>query len=744
MRVQARIVFAFQLAYASTWFTYVLLYAAIGAWISAGLCLFIGVLPSAIGVLRLRSGRNHIEAGMLSNAGSASALFLLTFTTGGAGSAIIVWLMAVLVGSYLQLGKRGGHVVGAYIAALLVLVGLLDSSLGNLYYELPFPEGTAWFLIYNYVFTCFVSALIIAIFIQQFDEGYLALQQAEQRALIAGKAKADFLANMSHEIRTPMNGIIGMAYILRREGVSPLQAERLDTIDASAKHLLSVIDDILDISKIEASKLELEEAPVLIGSLLANVSSILAERAKAKGIHLLIENAPLPHNLLGDPTRLQQAVLNYATNAIKFTETGSITLRTLMQEESTESVRLRFEVQDTGIGISPEAFSRLFCAFEQADNSTTRKYGGTGLGLAITRRLAELMGGGVGADSTPGVGSTFWFTVKLKRGGEVAAVSTAVSVDAEAEIRRRYAGHRILIVDDEPVNREVALMQLEAVDLVADAAEDGVEAVALAQKNAYAAILMDMQMPNLNGLDATREIRQLAGYRSTPIIAMTANAFAEDKALCIEAGMNYFLTKPFNPDELFATLLRCLTRDDELLATPAQSNVEMSDTLTGIPDSREAAGTQAAVPVAAATAAAGQFLEKVVWNDAFSVGVAEMDAQHRKLLILTNQLVDCHAARDGTTSKKFHDVLSGMFDYTQVHFKAEEDYLQRIGYPQVPAHEKEHAAFVEKMTAYSMAASHGVLDCEGAYHYMREWLLSHILESDMQYRHFVEGRKDAS
>jgi signal transduction histidine kinase/ActR/RegA family two-component response regulator len=391
----------------------------------------------------------------------------------------------------------------------------------------------------------------------------LLLSIAKHQAEAASVAKSAFLANMSHEIRTPMNGIIGMTNILRREGLTPQQAKRFDTIETSAQHLLAVINNILDLSKIEAGKLTLEEAPVVISSLLANVHSIISDRARAKGIEVLIQSDPLPANLVGDPTRLQQAMLNYTGNAVKFTEKGKVILRTLKQQETADSVAVRFEVQDSGIGISPEAMTRLFGAFEQADNSLTRKYGGTGLGLAITKRLAEMMGGEVGAQSTPGVGSTFWFTVKLKKGVKAAptAAPTAapIALDAEALIRQRYYGHCILVVDDEPINREVTLIQLQALDLVVDTAADGAEAIALAKKNNYAAILMDMQMPNVNGLEATLQIRQLHGYRQTPIIAMTANAFAEDRAQCFEAGMTDFLAKPIKIDELYSTLLRALS-----------------------------------------------------------------------------------------------------------------------------------------------------------------------------------------
>ena len=390
-----------------------------------------------------------------------------------------------------------------------------------------------------------------------------SLTRAKIQAESANLAKSAFLANMSHEIRTPMNAILGMAHILRREGVTPLQEDRLDKIDLASNHLLSTINDILDISKIEAGKFIIEEAPVSIAGVLNNVYSILDERTQVKGLHLKIEAGIFPLNLQGDPTRVQQALLNYATNAIKFTEKGSISLRAINLKETDTSVRVRFEVQDTGIGIPPEAVPRLFSAFEQADNSTTRKYGGTGLGLAITRRLAELMGGEVGVESTPGVGSTFWLTVCLKKVEGLAGVVPSPSItnaDAERVIRERYSGARLLLVDDEPVNLFVSQYLFEDSGLVVDTAEDGVQAIQRARETSYALILMDMQMPNLNGLEATRQIRNLPGYRETPILAMTANAFAEDKARCFEAGMNDFVVKPIAPDNIFATLLAWLER----------------------------------------------------------------------------------------------------------------------------------------------------------------------------------------
>jgi PAS domain S-box-containing protein len=387
-----------------------------------------------------------------------------------------------------------------------------------------------------------------------------SLIQARDAAESANRAKSVFLSNMSHEIRTPLNGIVGMTHILKRGNVTPVQADRLNKIDAAAEHLLATINDILDLSKIEAGRILLEDAPVSIDHLLAKVKSMLDARAQDKGLSLRFVTDSFPPDLQGDATRLKQALLNYAANAIKFTESGSITLRTVMLEESAESVHIRFEVQDTGIGIAPETLTRLFTAFEQADNSTTRRYGGTGLGLAITRRLAELMGGAAGGESTPGFGSTFWFTVRLKRSPASLIRPLPAKADAAQIIRQRHLGRRILIADDEPLNLEVAKSLLEDVGLAVDAAEDGLHAFSKAKETCYAIILMDMQMPTMDGVKATQQIRQLQGCRETPIIAVTANVFAEDKARCLQAGMNDFVAKPFRPEEFYAVLLKWLDR----------------------------------------------------------------------------------------------------------------------------------------------------------------------------------------
>ncbi len=387
------------------------------------------------------------------------------------------------------------------------------------------------------------------------------LVKARDAAEAANRAKAAFLANMSHEIRTPMNGILGMAGLLRRGGLTPQQTGRLDRIDAAAQHLLQILNDILDLSKIEAEKVTLEPAPLAVGPLLMRVRSLIADRAEAKGLQLRVELGALPGQLLGDATRLQQALLNYAGNAVKFTETGSITLRAAVVAEETDSVLLRFEVEDTGIGIDTAVLPRLFGRFEQADSSTTRQYGGTGLGLAITRRLARLMGGDAGVDSRRDVGSCFWLTARLARGEAPPALSgTGRALAAEAQLRREHAGRTVLLVEDEPVNRELVQALLEAAGLQVELACDGLEAVARVARGRVDLILMDMQMPGLDGPAATRRIRALAQGATLPIVALTANAYAQDKALCLAAGMDDFVAKPVNQEVLFGVVLQWLGR----------------------------------------------------------------------------------------------------------------------------------------------------------------------------------------
>ena len=385
------------------------------------------------------------------------------------------------------------------------------------------------------------------------------LSVARDAAEAANDAKSRFLANMSHEIRTPMNGIVGMASLLRRDGVSEKQKDRLDKIDSCGQHLLSLINDVLDLAKIDAGKSHLEARDFLLGDMLAAVTAMVVDNAEAKGLSLRMDFAGLPTLLRGDETRLSQALINYLSNAVKFTERGHITFSGRLLAESENGYRLRFAVTDTGIGLTPEQCSHLFEAFTQADSSITRKYGGTGLGLALAQSIAQMMGGEAGVDSVPGVGSTFWLTVNLQKpAGEEIILPVIVSADAEKLLRQIYAGTQVLIVDDELINVEIAKMLLEDCGLVIDHAADGEQAIAMAQKKPYSAILMDMQMPKLDGLAATREIRKLPNHVDTPIIAMTANAFSEDRELCLAAGMNDYLTKPFCAEDLFATLLHWL------------------------------------------------------------------------------------------------------------------------------------------------------------------------------------------
>ena len=679
----------------------------------------------------------------------------------------------------------------------------------------------------------------------------IELTQALEAAKVADQTKDAFLANMSHELRTPLSAVIGMANLAQGISTEPRLRDYLDKIVKSGKHLNRIINELLDLSKIAAGRMELEAISFSLRAVIAHVESVMSHRAAERGLAIVIViDDAVPDVLLGDPTRLAQIFLNLIGNALKFTQAGAIKVRVGLQRCEDSRVCLDIEFEDTGIGMRSEDLKQLFKPFSQADATVSRRFGGSGLGLAISRHLAKMMDGDISVASIEGSGTTFKVRIWLGL-GDAADLSATDTDTATAEaLPQRYQDARILVADDQPLNREIVEALLAAAGITPRLAKNGQEVLDIlieSGPDAFDLVLMDIQMPVMDGLTATRALRGRAGFEKLPIIAMTAHTMTHEKEINAAAGMNDHIGKPFDNPTFYRTLAKWIPQakqkttsataalpakpeasvdagnelgslrgvdvaaalarfcgneasyrrwladfvttagaipgqmrseiaagqadkagklahafkgrvgmlgmtglhgmvsalelvlhdgmpPDELLATLEGSIREMCSELAGVLKP----GT-AGTPVKADTAPAAQVLESVVWNDAYSVGVAALDAQHKTLIGMINRLADCHAASSCGSSGAFHEVLSRMFDYTQVHLKAEEDYLQRIGYPQFEAHRSEHTAFIEKMGSFNMAASEDIQDEAAVHRYLKDWWLSHILESDMQYRLFAES-----
>ncbi|MFN2323645.1 MAG: ATP-binding protein [Trueperaceae bacterium] len=406
------------------------------------------------------------------------------------------------------------------------------------------------------------------------EASHEALRRSTDQAREAGEAKARFLANMSHEIRTPMNAILGMNRRALGTDLTREQREYLEKIEASSRHLLAIIDDVLDYSKLEAGKVALQPEALSVADVLDDVATLVGGACAAKGLRLTLDVAgDVPDVVEGDALRLRQVLVNLASNAVKFTAAGEVTISVRRREAPADAVALRFAVRDTGIGLTTDQRRGLFSSFTQADGTITRRFGGTGLGLAISKSLVQLMQGEIGVDSRPGAGSTFWFTARFGHLDQATVPADRQRAPGRAPPQAVPAfdpASKVLVVEDNALNQEVAVALLQEVGLAPDVVGDGRQALEALRRQRYALVLMDVQMPVMDGLSATRELRRDPKLRAVPVVAMTANALPGDREAYLAAGMDDVVTKPIEPDELWRALRAWLPERDEHAKPNAQ------------------------------------------------------------------------------------------------------------------------------------------------------------------------------